>query len=301
MYYPINIKTNSQIDIIKFRDIHIEIKSYDEVKDLLEVDKLKERFQFTKSKYKYIKVTIWARNHNYAQKIATKYVEIILGFIAFSQNYGRETITIIGHLQELTQLKLNYIFLFREGNYFIGYSFDDKSDDKKIYDLTGTDISNLNKLLTQFNNAKQEIQEILSKAISVYYSGLAEKDIEYSFFNFWKALEAITLKKKGIPHIEIAKRLKSALINITKLDEHKIDRIYSLRNNLVHGGIYNINQYDRNLLKSYVEYMIAFFMFKLIKYNIEEIQTIFQFLQKDNTTLLKSKDLADLVISLRKK
>jgi len=86
---------------------------------------------------------------------------------------------------------------------------------------------------------------------------------------------------------------------LTPLDEHKTDRIYSLRNNLVHDGAYNISQYDRNLLKIYLENMIRFFMFELAQHNIQEIQTIFQFLQKDNMTLNKSKDLIDFVIKLR--
>jgi len=304
LYYPINLKTDGQIDIIKFRDIQIEIKSYEELKVLLEDNSLKEDLKlekFTKSKYKYIKVTIWARNKYYAEKVSTRYVDVILGLIAFYLNCGREYITIWGNIKELTELKLNHIFVFKEGTYSGYYYSDDKRDDKKVYDLNKAAIGKLNEL---FNNVKPNIQEILSKAISWYYNGLTAKDINYSFLNFWTALEIITLKKKGIPHIEIVKRLKSALItliNITKLDEHKIDRIYSLRNNLVHGESSNINEFDRNLLKVYVEHMIEFFIFRLIKYDIEEIRMIFQLMQKDNITLEKSKDLTDFVISLRKK
>lgn len=117
--------------------------------------------------------------------------------------------------------------------------------------------------------------------------------------NFWTSLEAITLKKKGIPHLEITRRLKSILKNLSPLEEHKIDRIYSLRNNLVHDGAYDISQYDRNLLKTYAEIMISFFLSQLSKYDIQEIQTIFQFLQQNSVTLAKSKDLLDFVIKLK--
>lgn len=128
---------------------------------------------------------------------------------------------------------------------------------------------------------------------------MTEKRINYSFLNFWTSLEAITLKKKGIPHLEITSRLKSILKNLSPLEEHKIDRIYSLRNNLVHDGAYDISQYDRNLLKTYAEIMISFFLSQLSKYDIQEIQTIFQFLQQNSVTLAKSKDLLDFVIKLK--
>jgi len=304
LYYPINIKTNEKIEAIKFRDVEIEIKSYEEVKNLLENETLKEKFKFeklTKSKYKYIKVILWARNKNFAEQVATKYATLILGFIAYSQNYGNSSVTIIGIPKELTQLKLNYIFVFKEDS-FVGYCFfEDKSDDKKIYELGQADITNLNKFVSQFNKTDSKIQEILYKAINLYYSGLTEKRINYSFLNFWTALEILSLKKKGVPHIEIIKRLKSILINLQPLEEHKIDRIYSLRNNLVHDGAYNISQYDRNLLKIYLEFFMEFFIFNLSNYNIQEIQTIFQFLQKDNATLKNSKNLIDFVIKLREK
>jgi hypothetical protein len=302
LYYPINIKTDKNIDAIKFRDVEIEIKSYEEIKDLLEDETLKEKFKFqklTKSKYKYIKVILYARNKNFAEQTATKYANLILGFISYSQNYGNSSVTIIGIPKELTQLKANYIFVFKSDNFQGYYFFEDKSDDKKVYELSKADISNLNKFVEKFNKADSKIQEILFKTINLYYSGLTEKRINYSFLNFWTALEIIALKKKGIPHFEIIKRLKSILVNLKPLEEHKIDRIYSLRNNLIHDGAYNISQYDRNLMKIYLEFFIEFFLFNLTGYNIQEIQTIFQFMQKDNTTLKNSKSLIDFVIKLR--
>ncbi len=302
LYYPLNIKTNNKIESIKFRDIQIEIKDYEEVKNILENPALEKELdseRLTKSKYKYIKVTLWSRNQNYAEQVATKYANLILGFIAYSQNYGHALIAIVGIPKELTRLKLNYIFAFKEESYSGYYYFEDKSDNRETYNLSDDDIRNLNTFVKQFNQANKKKQEVLFKTISLYYSGLTEKEINYSFLNFWKSLEFITLKKKGTPHLEITRRLKSIIKNLTPLDEYIIDRIYSLRNNLIHDGAYDISQYDRNLLKTYTEGMIKFFMFQLSKYEIQEIQTIFQFLQKDKVTLTKSKDLLDFVIKLK--
>lgn len=304
LYYPINIKTDEKINAIKFRDVEIEIKNYEEIKNLLENETFKDKFKFqklTKSKYKYIKINLYSRNKNFAEQIATKYANLILGFISYSQNYGNSFVKIIGIPKELTELKTNYIFVFKNNNFQGYYFFEDKSDDKKVYDLSKTDISNLNKFVEKYNKADTKIQEILFKTINLYYSGLIEKSINYSFLNFWTALEIISLKKKGIPHSKIIKKLKSILVNLKPLEEHKIDRIYSLRNNFIHDGAYNISQYDRNLMKTYIELFIEFFLFNLTDYNVQEIQTIFEFMQKDNITLKNSKNLINFVIKLREK
>lgn len=302
LYYPINIKTEEKTEIIKFRDVQIELKKFEEIKNIFEDTKLKESFKdkLTKFKYEYIKVTILARNQNYAEQVATKYANLIVGIIAYFQNYRHAPVTIIGIPKELTELKLNYIFAFKEGGYSGHYYFDDKSDERKIYQLNKQDVTNLNDFIKMFNTADKKIQEIVYKSMSSYYLGLTERRVNISFFNFWIALEIISLKKKGIPHIEIIRRLKSILINLTPLEEHKIDKLYSIRNNLVHDGSYNISQYDRNLLKIYVEIMIEFFMYRLSKFNTQEIQSIFNFLQKDDKTLEKSKKLIDFIIELRK-
>ncbi len=192
LYYPLNIKTDEKVDMINYS----------------------EKFTKSKSNYKYIKVTMWSRNQNYAQETSTRDVNLILGFIAYSQNYQHSPIsfTLNGILKALTELKLNYIFVFKEGVYSGSYSFEDKSDDKKEYDLSSADIKNLNEFVKQFNSADKKIQYIIYKAISLYYLGLIEKSINYSFLNFWTALEIIAIKKKGIPHIEIIKRLKSVIL-----------------------------------------------------------------------------------------
>jgi hypothetical protein len=112
-------------------------------------------------------------------------------------------------------------------------------------------------------------------------------------------LEILTLKKAGERQVEVINRLKTILVSLTPLEEHKIDRIYSLRNNLVHFMRGLVFQCDRNLLKCYVELMIEFFMFNLAEYAQDEIREIFRFLQKDVSALGKSKRLIDLVVKLK--
>lgn len=307
LYYPVNIKTDEEITQFNFRKFGIELKivDYEDIKQLLNSKDVLEKFDgyvnFQKAKCKYIHVTIRARNEIYAQQIATEYVNLILGFLAFSHHYGKGKITIMGIPKPLTQLRLKYIFIFSEDRFLNYYYFGDKSDFKKIYELRKEDIKNLNIFINNFNTANKRVKKIILGAISSYYQGLLEREINHSYLYLWTALEIICLKNKGVPHAEIIKRLKSILINSTPLQEHKLDRLYSLRNNLIHNADYNhITQYDRYLLKMYAEAIISFFIFHLAnKYNVSQINTIFHFLRKSNEELRNSGELIDFVIKLR--
>ena len=308
LYYPLNIKTDRKIGPLNLDDILIEIKDYDEIKGILESRELNDKFKnqkLTKHKYKYIKIIVWARNENYAVYVGNKYLHLILGFIVYSENYRIERTTELGIPKSITKIKPNFIFSFKENAFLSYYFFDDKSDNEEIYDLTEEDIMNLNTFITQFNQANKHTKNVLLNVFSSYYSGSSEKKLSFSFLNFWIALEAATLKRKGLRHIEIIRRLKALLklllLNLTALENHRIDRIYTLRNKLVHEGDDAISQYDRNLIKTYSEIAIEFFIFDLVKFTPREINQIFEFIQKDQLELAKSKVLIDFVINLRER
>ncbi len=304
LFYPINISTNEKINPFKYRDIEIKILDYSEIMDRLETKDLSAKFRsekFTKSKYKYIHISIWGRNIIYAYEIATKHVSLILGLIANSQVYGSSNITIIGSRKPLTKLKLSYVFVFKGDTFLNYYYFEDKSGEIELSELRKETIDEINKFINQMQNADRNVENIVFRAINCYYLGLTEKRINYSFLNFWTALEILCLKSKGIGEYEVIRRLKSILITLSPLDEHKIDRLHSLRNNLVHSADYDkINQYDRDLLKNGVELMLDLFVFHLSNYNFSEINSIFYFLQKNDADLINDKKIIDFVIKLRR-
>ena len=91
----------------------------------------------------------------------------------------------------------------------------------------------------------RQARRLADYVIFLYLGNLIEHDPAQEFFNNPKYTKT------------------QSYINGKFIEEHKIDRIYSLRNNLVHDGAYNISQYDRNLLKIYVEVFIEFFIFQL--------------------------------------
>lgn len=87
---------------------------------------------------------------------------------------------------------------------------------------------------------------------------------------------------------------------MNEIHEYQIERLYSLRNKLVHtGDDSNISPFDRNLMKDYVEILFDFFISYFSKYSYSEIDLIYEFLQKDIDFLEKSKGLIDKVIALK--
>lgn len=305
LFYPINISTTEKIDSIKYGDIEINILDFSEIKEKLESKDVSDKFKqkFEKNKYKYISIPIWARNINYANEICAKYANLILGLIVNFQNYGESKFTIIGGHKPLTELKLLYLFVFNE-NKFLNYYFDEVYDDIniKLCVLEKKDVIEINKLIELIQKADKKVEDIIIRAINCYYLGMSEKRIRYSFLNFWTTLEILCLKNKSVRENEVIERLKSILIDTTPLEEHKIDRLYSLRNNLVHNADYDkIDQYDRALLKNCVEQMMDFFILNLSKYDFSKINSIFYFLHKSDADLIKDKELIDFVINLRDK
>ncbi len=300
LYYPVNIETTEHIEPLKFENIEIKILNYDDIKDELDAKKLVKHLKinkecegekFTKDKYMYIHIPIRARNYNWAAQEATKYANLILGIMTSFQKYRTNSII---------ELITDYVFIFKDKSYVAYLGFYDKSDNRKIYKLEKGDINNLNNLINQFNDANKYAQEIILKAMNSYYLGMREKRVEYSFLNFWIALEIICLKSKNIRHAEIIERLKSIFVKVLPLFDYEIERLRDLRNDLIHNAGYdNITQQDRNLLKACAESMIIFFIRDLSKYKEDEINSIFYFLKKNDTGLKNSKKIIDFVIQLR--
>jgi len=223
----------------------------------------------------------------------------MLYFISYSKTFRRRTFSLIGFSKPLIELKLNYIFVFEDDAYSECYYFEDTCEVNKYYDLEDSDIKNLNTMISQFNEADAKIKEIIHDSMEQYHLGLKEKTSSRSFLNFWTTLEILTLKNKDLSHFKVKERLKS-IINMNDIHEYQIERLYNLRNNLIHNGRHSsISQFDRNLMKSYVELLFQFFMFNFSKHSYSEIEILYEFMQQDVNSLEKNKDLIDEIITLK--
>lgn len=299
LYYPINITTlKSKINEFRIGDIAINILSYLDAKNDIDDETLEnEVFKpegIDKTKHQYAKVTVWSRNVGYAQRKVTQYVNLLLCFISYSKKLKKTSTTFSGPSKPLIELELNYIFVFKNNAYYVHHHFEDTSRATEFYNLEDTDIENLNLMLTQFNGADRKIKEIINNSMNQYCLGLREKIISSSFLSFWTSLEILTLKEKSLPHNEVKNRLKS-VIKMNDIHEYQIERLYKLRNKLVHtGNHFEITQFDRNLMKGYVEKLFEFFMFNFSKYSYSEIDASYEYLRQDVASLNELEESASL-------
>lgn len=304
LYYPINVnKLKNEITEFQIEDIKISLLNYSDVKKHIDDQDLENKVfkvnHINKTRYRYAKVSIWSRNREYAQKKATRYVELMLFFISYSKTFRKTSFVPFGIPKPLTELKLNHIFVFEDDVYSAHYYFEDTSKVTKYYDLEDNDFENLNTMISQFNKADVKIKEIIHDSMEQYHIGLKENSSSRSFLGFWTTLEILTLKNKDLSHFKVKERLKS-VIKMNSIHEYQIERLYNLRNKLVHTGKDSeISQFDRNLMKSYIEVLFQYFMFNFSKYSYSEIGTIYDLLQKDISYLEKNKNLIDEVIALK--
>ena len=113
-------------------------------------------------------------------------------------------------------------------------------------------------------------------------------------------MELGILKEPSQKHQEIIEILKSLIIELKYRIKYKIERFYQLRNDFVHEGIANINQYDRNGMKSFAQMIIELYLNILYKYNTEEIKLFYYYIKRKNNIEQHLK-MAEKVESLIKK
>jgi hypothetical protein len=300
LYYPININIlKSDITEFHIGDFSIKLLNYSDAKNDIDNINLDEQFfkakNIDKNRYQYVKVSVCCRNKEYAKQEATRYVGLTLFFISFVKMFRREQIWLDVFPEPLIELNLDHIFVFENNEFSKYYNLEDTNDVNKFYDLNDVDIIYLNTMISQFNEADKKIQDIIHDSMKQYHIGLKEKTASRSFLSFWTSLEILTLKDKKLSHFKVKERLKSAIkmSDIHEyqkdIDEYQIERLYRLRNKLVHDGIHSdISQFDRNVMKNYVEILFQYFMFNFSKHSPSEINMIYEFLGKDIDSLVKS-------------
>lgn len=300
LYYPVNITTTkSEITEFHINGITITILNYSDIVNEIDNKKLENEFFKVKgideTRYQYAKVSVWCRSEEYARQKATPYVNFIVWVISYSKALRNESYILLGFSKPLIRLDLNSVFIFKNGSYSIYHDLKDASNTSEFYELEDRDIENLNQILIQFSESNKKIQEIIYNSMKQYHLGLIEKNSSWSFLNFWTSLEILTLKDRNLSHLKVKERLK-CILKMNDIHEYQIERLYNLRNNLVHNGnCSEITQFDRNLMKAYVEILFQFFMFNFSKHRYFEISTIYELLQKDIVFLEEANNSANSI------
>lgn len=299
LYYPIPIRWSEPPEEHELDDVRISFHNPDDICDILNNNHLDEQIlrftkendcRFSPERYRYLKVSISARNAYYAQFHATNYVKLAVGFASFLSQMRRDQITVNRIPYPYMDLDISLIFAFKSGEYQ-SLDFVSTNLGRDSIELDHDQIIFVNQFMDDFNacNSKK-IKDALISGFSALFSGLTESRSGYAFFNFWSAVEIFCLKDASTPEKEIIKRLTLPRLNRTEIDRYKIERLYNIRNRIVHNAEYDtVNEYDRNLMKYYADNFVEFIIGPLMKWGADEIGHIWQYLLDDVTHLQKKK------------
>jgi hypothetical protein len=308
LYYPIPIRWSEPPEEHILDDVNISFHNPDDICDILSNNHLNEQIlrfmkendcRFSPDRYRYLKVSIFARNVYYAQFHATRYVKLVAGLASFLSLMRRSQITVNRIPYPYLDLDVSLIFSFKSGKYQ-SLDFVSTNLGKDQLELDHDQIVIVNQFLNDFNDCSPKIKNALISGFSALFSGLTENRSGYAFFNFWSAVEIFCLKDVSITETEIKKRLTLPPLNRNEIDRYKIERLYNIRNQIVHNAEYEtVSEYDRNLMKYYADNFIEFFINRLMKVRADELRQIWQYLSDDEANLRKQKELIERVIDFQ--
>lgn len=307
LYLPINIKTTKKIHKFRFEDIDVDFINDTKIINEIKANKKTQQEFFTNKKFNFsqhilCKVSMRCRNVEYALNKAGKLFEFILGVIGFFETYGINRRTISGIPKPLSELSQSYTFIFQNNKYCTYYYYQNKDEIKKNITLSDGRVKEINKVIKRAIKAKQ--QELIFKLYASFYRGVTDKSIDYAFLSFWRIIELAIMKEKEQRHSEIINILKALLIELKPRTNYKLDRFYFLRNNFVHNGFADINEFDRNGIKSFAQMIINIYLNTLFDYKTEDIKLFYYYIKrKDNVTnhIKIAKKINKLIIEAKKK
>lgn len=307
LYFPINIKTENkiakfntngiEIDFIKDNNIVNQVSTNEQVKQELLTNK-----HFSFNKVSLCKISLKGRNNAYAVEKAEKIYEFILGVIGFYETYGSYPRTLMGAPKPISKLNKYYIFVFQNKKYSNFLFYKTKDEGIQVADLKKEQVKAINYVIKRVIKSKQKI--LIFKLFTAYLRGLIDSNVDYSFLSFWRIVELGIQKEPNQRHIEIIDILKSLILELKHRTKYKMERFYKLRNDFVHKGIADINQYDRNGIKSFAEMIIEVYLNTLYKYSAEETKLFYYYVKRKNNInqhLKMAKKISSLIKLAKKR
>jgi len=205
----------------------------------------------------------------------------LLGIISFYETYWGNPRTLIGIPKPLSKLNQYYIFVFEDNKYASYLYYQGKEDKTQILELKEDWVKAINSTVKRVIKSKQ--QELIFKLFTSYFKGSTEKYVNYSFLCFWRIIEIGILKEPSQKHKEIVDILKALVIELKSRTKYKLERFYQLRNNFVHEGVADINQYDRNGMKSFAQMVINFYCNTLYNKDVEDIKLFYYYVKRKHS------------------
>lgn len=295
-FYPIRIQPERRINKMEIDGISVEIKPYAEVKEQLSGRKLDDEIREYQINYStevnlpslhYIHISLSARNLFFAERKAARNAQLIVSIIAYIENYRIMRRTLLGPPKSISDLDVEIELVFTEGKF--SYLFPKaKAVSKTNHPLKRKQIEDINSIIESFVTSDPSIQDFIEDGLIAYHAGTIEKHMGYAFLNFWTSAERFCLKTSQVNETEVKRRLHSPLLNKTGITESEIERLYKIRNKIIHEADYGLAiEYDRNIMQFYIEPFITFFIQKMSKYPKNKIERIFKFLNNPDSDLSK--------------
>ena len=300
--YPIRIQPAKNLKKMEIEGISVEIKTYDEVEKFLSDSKLLDEIREYEMNYSphqnlpsryYIHVSLSARNLWYAERKAARNAQLAISIIAYIENYRVERRTLIGPPQSISDLDVEVELAFSKKK-FVDLFPKYNAIGKKNHKLTSKHIDDINSIIESFETSDPSIQDFIEDGLIAYHAGTIEKRMGYAFLNFWTSAERFCLKDHHLIERKVMERLLSPLLNKTEITKNELERLYRIRNKMIHEADYGLaTEYDRNIMQFYIEPFIAFFIQKLSKYPKNKIERVFQFLNDPKSDLSKFDEIVE--------
>jgi hypothetical protein len=321
--FALNFEVKEELDL-RIRSNKFRIIPYDTFKQEFinfEAEIEQETDTFAKHKleewknlsdgFSFFIIDIFSRNHLFAQKLASRILQCLLGLFVFSKTMtSGDQYTITGSMLK-SKLVLSSFFTFEDTKQLDSGSYADKRPSYEKIDEG--DFFNLGISLDYFNKMRDEaLKNMLFNAFIPYYWASVDKEVDDSAFKYWTCIEQLLLKSRDTTGAELVERIKSLPIwGENRYLEFEIENLYEKRNRYAHEYRGDIHQLERNLAKTIADALIRLILIENQSFfGIRDLSAFYQLIKKDNDELRhklhnnrqmldEDERMADLIIKLR--
>ena len=306
LYFPINIKPEKKLSKFQFKDISVDFTNDEKIISKIRSDErtnqaLHSNKNFSIHKTVLCKISLKGRNHEYAIQKGEKLFNYVMGVIGYFETRWSYPLTIIGFTNPISKLNAYCFFIFEDKRYETLYWYNTRENKSQILELKEVAVKDINSTLSKCIKSKQ--QELLFELFTQFYLGVTNKDVDYSFLAFWRVVELGIMKEPNQKQKELVEILESVTLELEHTTKYNLQRFYNLRNDFVHKGIADINQNDRNGIKSFAGMIIAIYIKTLRNYNKEEIKSFYYYIKRKkniSTHLKMAKKIYRLLKQIKK-
>ena len=303
---------NFKIKFVFYTNIELRDSIKDKFYEMLQLFNLKifnlnnlsfenEKFKKVfKTDYVVLEYTAKGKNFYVMEKEAINQVYQFFGYLTFlhisRKNFDMWTVNSLSLKYNLSDLKISSIIELNEDNTFIDESGSyrilknaENYKKSKLISFTNTLlVYDFYKILMESEN-KQIIYQI-NDYLMLYYKASINEDLDISFLKFWTLCERIIKNGNDKSDAEVINYMRKILklYNQPKSYQERIYYIKEKRNLLIHENISEINQDDRNVIKSVCD-LLFLFLIEFEKYvkNINEYEIFLNYFNQDNERLIE--------------